>query len=194
MAIVYNIYANDGAGGPVNYATPVGTTAGLTYTTLPLPAGSDTTFALRALDTSNLLEDANTDASTRIIVDANGGDISNRPNPPHAVAVSAAPGAACLVSWAFNTTAGFGTPVGFQIFLTQGLLIAYSTSAATVPYVPGQVGYAYTLSGPYARATYTVAVRAYNTSGSDGNTVAVTAVVGLPTNPLLMDAIQVSWV
>jgi hypothetical protein len=194
MAIVYNIYVNDGAAGPVNYATPVGTTAGLTHITLPLPIGSDTTFAVRALDTSTNLEEANTDATTRILLDANGGDVSNHPNPPHAIAVSAVSGAACLVSWAFNAAAHFGTPVGFQIFLAEGSSVAYGSPVATVPYVPGQVGYACTLPGPYTRSSYSAAVRSYNAAGSDGNTVVVTAIVGLPTSALMMDAVQVSWI
>jgi hypothetical protein len=194
MAISYNIYANDGVGGPVNYTTPVATTAGLTYVSAPLPPGSDTTFAVRALDTSTSLEEANTDASTRIILDANGGDMSGRPNPPHAVALSAVSGGGCLVSWAFDAAAQFGTPVGFQVFLTEGSSVAYTSPAVTVAYVQGQVGYVYTLPGPYTRSTYSAAVRSYNTAGSDGNTVAVTAVVGLPTTPLMMDTVQVSWI
>src|SRR5438309_1221755 len=118
MPIAYNIYASHGAGGPVNYAAPIATTTGLTFTTGPLPPGSDTTFAVRALDTSTNLEESNTDALVRIVLDANGADVSGRPNPPHAVVLSPAPAGSCLVSWAFAAVQS-GKPVGFQVFLTR---------------------------------------------------------------------------
>jgi hypothetical protein len=130
----------------------------------------------------------------RIVLDANGVDVSNCPNPPHAVVLSPGPGGSCLVSWAFDAAVQSGTPVGFQVFLTQGSSVAYASPAATVLYVPGQVGYTCNLLGPYTPATYSAAVRSYNAAGSDGNTVAMTAAVGIPTSPLMMDAVQVSWI
>ena len=194
MSIVYNVYASDGAGGPVNYAAPVATTTGQSFVTGPLRPGSDTTFAVRALDTSTNLEESNTDARRRIVIDSNGLDVSGCPNAPHAVVLSPVSGGSCLVSWAFDAAVQSSTPVGFQVFLTQGSSVSYASPAATVPYVPGQVGYTCILSGPYTLGTYSAAVRSYNTAGSDGNTVAVTATVGLPTSPLMMDPVQVSWI
>ena len=72
MAISYNIYANDGMGGDVDYSTPIATTSDLTYATGPLATPSDNTFAVRAFDTASCIEEANTDARVRIILDASG--------------------------------------------------------------------------------------------------------------------------
>jgi hypothetical protein len=194
MAIVYNIYANDGAGGPVNYATPIATTTSLSYVTGVLPAGSDTTFAVRAEDTASNLEEANTDAQVRVILDTNGNDIGGQPNPPHALALSTAAGGGCLVSWAYFQAAGAATPLGFQVFLSENSAALYGSPASTVPYVFGQVGYTCRLPGPYVLSTYLASVRTYNAAGSDVNTIVAGAVVGVPTNPVTMEEIVVSYI
>jgi hypothetical protein len=194
MAIVYNIYANDGVGGPVNYTTPISTTTSLSYVTGMLPAGSDTTFAVRAKDTASNLEEANTDARVRVALDTNGNDIGGRPNPPHALVLSTAAGGGCLVSWAYFQGVGSATPVGFQVFLSEDPSALYRSTASTVPYVYGQVGYTCRLSGPYVLSTYSASVRAYNAAGSDGNAIVVGAVVGVPTSPVMMEAISVSFI
>jgi hypothetical protein len=194
MAIVYNIYANGGAGGPVNFTTPIATTTSLSYVTGMLPAGSDTTFAVRAKDTASNLEEANTDACVRVALDANGNDIGGRPNPPHALLLSTAAGGGCLVSWAYFQAAGSATPVGFQVFLSEGSSALFGSLASTVPYVYGQVGYICRLPGPYVLSTYSASVRAYNAAGSDGNTIVVGAIVGVPTSPVIMEPISVSFV
>ena len=193
MAIAYNVYSNDGAGGPVNYSTPIATTTALTYVTTALMAGSNTTFAVRAFDASTNLEEANIDASATIILDANGNDVSARPNAPHALVLLPTSAGSCLVSWAFNAVAQAGVPVGFQIFLTEGTSVDYSSPAGVVPYIPGQVGYTYQLPGPYSVSTYTASVRSYNATTSDGNTITVTATIGLPTVPYTMDPVQITW-
>jgi hypothetical protein len=193
MAIVYNIYANDGGGGPVNYTTPIATTSSLSYVTGMLHAGSDTTFAVRAEDTASNLEEANTDTCVRVALDANGNDIGGRPNAPHALALSTAAGGGCLVSWAYFQAADSATPVGFQVFLSEDPSAVCGSLASTVPYVYGQVGYTCPLHGPYVLSTYSASVRAYNAAGSDGNTI-VAAVVGVPTSPVMMESISVSFI
>ncbi len=80
MAISYNIYGNDGRGGDVDYGRPIATTAAPPYTVGPLAAPSDNAFAVRAFDTVSAIEEANTDARVRIVIDAAGNDVTMRPN------------------------------------------------------------------------------------------------------------------
>jgi hypothetical protein len=194
MAIVYNIYANNGAGGPVNYSKPIATTSSLSYAPGALTPSSDTTFAVRALDTVSNLEEANTDARVRIVLDGSGNDLSGVPNSPQSVVLSALAAGACQVTWAYVPALSVGTPTGFQVFLSQGQTVDYSSPAMTVPYVSGQFGYTCTLAGPYAFSSYSATVRAVNASGSDGNTILSQALVGIPTAAVAMDPITISFI
>jgi hypothetical protein len=192
MSIVYNVYANDGRGGLVNYAAPIGTTASLTFNPPALAAPSDTTFVVRAFDTSVGIEEANTQARVRIVIDANGQDVTAIPNAPGALFVRATQGGGCLATWAYNPAGQAGPPAGFSVFLTPGTAAAYTTPTATVPFVPGQVGYSCELAGLADGSTYTVAVRAYNAVATEANTTVVARVVGDSTPPEGVDALRSS--
>ena len=140
MAILYNIYANDGLGGPVNYATALATTPSLSWSPGPLSPSSDNTFAVRAFDSTAGLEEANTEARVRIIVDASGRDATARPNAPTALVARAAASGGCLASWTY-LPAGQGAPAtSFSVFLAAGAAPSYATIAATVPFAPGVPG------------------------------------------------------
>ena len=133
MGISYNIYANDGLGGAVNYAAPLASTTSISFTTGSLPRSSDTTFAVRAMDTTTGLEEANTEARVRVVLDGNGLDISARPNAPRALMARASAGGGCLATWGYNPVGQAGAPTGFLVYLTPGATANYSTPATTVP-------------------------------------------------------------
>jgi hypothetical protein len=97
------------------------------------------------------------------------------------------------VTWAFAPLGEpDGVPLGFYVYLTEGSSSVDSTPAATVPFVPGTVGYSCTLAGPYSPSTYSVSVRAFNKTGIETNTKAATGTIGFPTAPFVMEPLQVT--
>lgn len=173
--IQYRIYQNDGLGGPVDYSTVIATVAVLTWNTPPLPLSSDTTFAVRAVDTISGLEEQNVDARVRIRLDASGVDISALPNPPIHLGARATASGGAVISWQYNAGGQGGKPIGFRVYLNDGAggAVAYGTVIATVPYSTGRPTFFATLSG-LAPGDYVVGVRAYNATGAESNTVVAT--------------------
>jgi hypothetical protein len=192
MNLLYRIYSNDGRGGIVNFSAPIATTPSLTYSTPPLAAGADTTFVVRAFDSDSGLEEANTDARVRIIVDANGNDVTSQPNAPRSLFARPTAAGGCLVSWIYSTNAQGGAPLGFNVYLSQGSTPNYSSFTATVPYLPGVGAYACNLSGLINGTQYTISVRAYNSISVETNTSAVTSVVGDTIAPSQVDMIRIA--
>jgi hypothetical protein len=189
MAIAYRIYSNGGTGGPVDFSAPVATTADLGFVTQALAPSTDSTFAVRAYDTDTGLEEANTAAQARVVLDGQGQDVTRRPNAPHAVCLAPSAGGGFRVSWAFRPDPRCGVPDGFKVSLARGATATGAAAVATIGYVPGQAGYSCVLPGPIALATYTAVVESYNAVGTDGGTATATAAVGLPAAPLLMEAV-----
>ena len=189
MAILYNVYANDGLGGAVNYASPIASTASLSFTTGSLPPSSDTTFAVRAMDASTGLEEANTEARVRVVLDANGQDISARPNAPTALMARATAGGGCLATWGYNPVGQGGLPTGFLVYLTRGTTASYTTPAITVPFIASTARFSCQLTGLTDGASYVVAVRSTNASATEVNTAAVSVVVGDSTPPGNVDGL-----
>jgi hypothetical protein len=194
MALTYNIYSNGGTGGPVDYSTPIATTTGLSFAAGPLASPSDNTFAVRCLDPSTNLEEANTDARVRIVIDANGLDVTGRPNPPDTLVVRPTASGGCRINWAYGPAGQGAPPSGFYVYLTPGAVADYSNPAATVAYVPGRVGYSCDLAGLADRATYTVAVRSYNAAATETNTTVVATVVGDATPPDDVDELSIKTI
>jgi hypothetical protein len=156
MAISYHIYANDGRGGDVDYATPIATTTALTFTVGSLVAPSDNTFAVRAFDATSGIEEANTDARVRVLIDPAGNEVTARPNPVNGLSVRRTAGGTCWVSWGYDSTGQGGPPTQFAVTLTPGP----ASPAATVAYLPGVAGYGCSLSGLVPTNSYTIAVQA----------------------------------
>jgi hypothetical protein len=167
MSISYNVYKNDGAGGPVDYSTVMANTSSLSYSPSALDLGSDNLFAVRALDSVTGLADMNVDAVVRIVVDAAGADVTNRPPPSANVASVARAGGKALVTWTYNRLAAGGIPTGFKIWLTAGSSVNYGTSpAVTIPYTDEPAGiFTATLSGLTDGTTYSIGVRTYTATG-----------------------------
>ncbi len=178
MALTYRIYFNGGAGGPVNYSTPLASTSGLFYVSAPLGTASDNTFAVRVLDPATNLEEANTEARVRIVLDASGQDISDLPNPPHSLTAIATAAGGCHVTWAYSPSGQGGAPTGFHVYLTPGTTPGYPNPAADVPFVAGQVGYSCDLKGLSDQAIYSLGVRSYNAVATETNTTVIVTVTG----------------
>lgn len=178
MSISYHVYANTGAGDAVNYAAPVATVSGLNYQTSALAASSDWTFAIRAFDTVSGLEESNVDARTRVILDANGNDVSGRPTAPSGFAATISVNGSALSAilvWQQLNPSGSAQPTSFRVFQSVGSSVDFSAApVATIAYVGGRIGYRTTLSGLVNGTQYSFAVRAANASGSETNTNAIT--------------------
>lgn len=179
MAIQYHVYANDGAGGPVDTVTPVATVSGLSWLSPALLPGSDWTWLVRAYDTVSGLEERNLTAKVRVKLDGSGNDVTNVPNPPRALSARPRAGGSLRVDWVYVANGQAAAPSGFRVWLTAGGSVDYGAApAATVPAHGSNPirRYSATLSGLTDGATYSVGVRSYNASGAETNTVALTVV------------------
>ena len=178
MATQYHVYANDGAGGPVDYTTPVATTALLTWTSGVLAANSDTTFAVRAYDTVSTLEEENVDARVRVIIDGSSVERSSPPPAPQAVMAQAVEGGDVTVRWVWFKGEKYQA-TGFKVWATVGTSVNYAVAAnatLTGTYGAAELDLYTTLSGLTSGTQYAIGVKATNTSGeSDASeTVLVT--------------------
>jgi hypothetical protein len=179
MSISYNIYANDGLGGDVNYNAPIATTPLQTYVIPHLGLPSDNTFAVRAFDTISGIEEANTDARVRIVINASGNDVTAQPNAVFGLSAKATAGGTCWVAWGYDTTGQGAPPSLFNVVLTG----VGSSSPVTVAYLPSVAGYGCTLSGLASNASYTIAVQAVDPSGLLSGPAATVA-INYQVNPL----------
>jgi autotransporter passenger strand-loop-strand repeat protein len=179
--LAYTIYGNNGADGPVDYTTVIGLTAGTSWSTTPLAAGT-WKFGVRTLNQTTLLGERNLDAVVTIVVGPTGTDLTNVPLAPLLVtAMPAGPGAVS-VTWFYplSATRSASKPQGFKVY--EGTpTVSFISPVATIAYTPSQTFRA-TLTGLTAGSLYQIVVRAYNASGDDGNDniVTVTPVAGGP--------------
>ncbi len=168
MAISYNIYANDGQGGVVTYDTPIATTDQLTWTVGPLEFPSDNTFGVRAFDSVTGIEEANTDARVRMVLDASGNNVTSQPNAVLGLSATATAGGTCWVTWGYDATAQGTAPAQFALTLTTGATPSLGTPLVIVDYLPGVSGYGCTLSGLASNTLYTIAVQAVGSNHLSG--------------------------
>jgi hypothetical protein len=189
MAIVYNVYSNGGSGGPVNYSTPIATTSNLSYTVGPLPPASDYRFTVRAMDTAAGIEAANTQASVRVVLDASGLEVGQRPNAPSALTARATSNGGCLASWAYQSIGQAAPPTRFLIYLTAGPTADLTTPIATVAYIPATSNYSRQLVGLADGSAYTVAVVARGASSGLASAAVTALVYGDSTPPNAVDAL-----
>ena len=194
MSIQYHVYANNGAGGPVDFSTIVVTVSSLTWTTGTLALGSDTTLAVRAFDTVSGHEEQGITSTVRIHLDGAGNDLGALPLAPVHLAVRQA-AAGVVLTWVYLGVPGSPVPTGFKVWFTAGGTVNYLASpAATVPGSgpgagPTQV-YSTTLTETMTDGnTYSVGVRAYNTAGTEPNTTAVAGFTAVVTPPAAVDGL-----
>jgi hypothetical protein len=175
-ALAYHVYANTGAGDPINYAAPIATVSGTTWTSGTLASTGTWSFGVRAFDGYG--EEQNLDCAVTIVLDANGNDITNRPMPPVGLRGFATPNASIRVEWSYPPTCGPRAPTGFHVYCTAGTSVNYANPAATVPFNTGIFNsFVANLSSLSDGTSYSIGVRAYNASGEETNsgTVVVTA-------------------
>lgn len=174
--ISYNIYRNDGAGGPIDYSVPVATTAATSWTAPDPPAcPGDWKFGVRAFRTDDALEEQNLDAAAALVLDASGLDVTRRPTPPNGLRALPRPGGAIRVEWGWPLLNRARLPTGFRIYVGDGGPTDYTTPRASAPFVLGQGSYSVELTGLDSGATYSLGVRAFNDSGEETNTTTVLA-------------------
>jgi hypothetical protein len=164
MAISYNIYANDGQGGDVDYSTLIAITSSLSYATGTLAAPGAYTFAVRAFETVSGIEEANTDVKVRIVLDSAGNDVTAQPNAVVGLSAWPTAGGTCWVSWGYDSTGQGGPPSVFNVSVTTGPTHPLANPATSVAYLPGVAGYGCTLSGLPADVLCTIAVQAVGSS------------------------------
>lgn len=187
--ISYRIFANDGAGGPVNYASPIATVSGLTYTGSALAHGSNTILAVRSYDSANSIDDMNMHVRQTILINSSGVNVTSVPTSPVGVTARTRAGGQAAVEWMFSPLSA-PIPTGFHVYMNSGSTVNFSLSpVATVPWAQRRRTYGAVLSGLSDGVTYAFGVRAYNSIADDGNTVSTTA-IGAVNAPLPIPSIS----
>ena len=174
MAISYHVYSNDGQGGAIDYTKVVATVPASSaspsgsFLAGPLGSPSDNSYAVRAFDDLSGVEEANTDARVRVVIDAQGRDVSAQPNPVVGLAVRWTVGETCLVSWGYTSSGQGGAPVRFDVSASP---VATSANTGVVPpstqsvfFLPGTAGYGCRLDGLATALDWTIGVRAVGAS------------------------------
>ncbi len=173
MAIAYRIYSNSGLGDPINYSTPIAQVSSPTFTTQSLPAPGDYLFGIRAVDTTTNLEEANTNVRLRLVLDAAGNDITQRPNPPFALSVRPST-QGVHVSWCHRTSSPAAPPIGFRVYVGLDPMVDYTKPAAVVTYSPGPLLQTAEITNLSPGQKYRMSVRAYNAFDEEKNTQVAT--------------------
>lgn len=175
MTIEYHTYSGDNADGPVDFGTILATVSGTSWDTGTLPAPSITRFAVRAFDTVTGYEEQGVQAQIRVVIDAAGSDITNRPSKPVGLTVTPLAGGTARVHWLYPPGLPGNPPTGLHVYL-NGVL------NSTVPPNLNQFKpYSASLSGLTDGVTYTVAVSAFNAI-ADGP-LATALVTGMAAGP-----------
>jgi hypothetical protein len=178
----YHVYANTGIGDPINYASPVATAWGTTWTSPPLSGAGTWQYDVRAFDSLTGLEEQNIDSVT-INVDASGNDVTNTPASPVSLSVLARAGGSVRVDWAYPRIAAGAAPTGFHVYLGSGGSPDYTDPVATVVAGSALLGqYTTLLKGLKNGITYKVGVRAFNAVAEEQNTFK-TSVVAVSIGP-----------
>jgi hypothetical protein len=182
MSTEYHVYANTGIGDPINYATPVATVSGLTYTSPPVTGPATWSYDVRAFDSTTGLEEQNIDSVT-INVNASGSDVTNTPASPVSLSVLARAGGAIRVDWAYPGIAANAAPTGFHVYIGSSGSPDYTNPASTVIAGSALLGqYTALLRGLTNGVAYQVGVRAFNATAEEQNTFSK-SVVALSVGP-----------
>ena len=170
--LVYRVYSNDGAGGPIDYDTPIATTQALSWTSAGLTYPGDWSFGVRVYSLLTGLEELNVDAITRVILDASGNDITNRPIGPVLLRAFPTANGGGRAEWAYPFTDPARRPTGFRVYTGPPGSVDYGTPSATVPW-KGNAPYSVDLPATADGSDVAVCVRAFNASAEDPNTLEV---------------------
>lgn len=173
--VSYSIYGNDGAGGPIDYSTAIGTTNDVFWITGPLSVPGLHRFGVRATSILSGLEESNADAVVEIALDATGVDVTSRPAPVANLRAYAAAAGVVRVEWTHVMPSGANRPTGFKVYAGSPTP-NYSTPLATVPAAAALAGtFRANLTGLADGVLVAIAVRAYNAASEDASTSYITA-------------------
>jgi len=173
--LYYNIYSDTGTGDPINYDVPIATVTVTTWTSGGLAFPGTWKFGVRAMNEWGI--ERNLDCAVTIILDQYGNDITNRPMPPVGLRAFALPAGAVRVEWGYSQVQGPTAPQGFNVYCTAGTVISYGSPAVVVPASASLFNmFQSQIAGLTDGTTYTIGVRAYNTSGEEPNTTTVQVV------------------
>jgi hypothetical protein len=172
----YHVYSNRGTMWYIDYDNPIATVYDLTWTSGPLSYPDTWQFGVRAFNQYG--EEQNLDCYVELILDANGNNITNRPNPPTGLRAFATAGGGARVEWIYPRVLGPTAPTGFHVYIGAGATPAYGTPAATVGYGAAVMNsYVANLTGLSNGVVYAIGVRAFNATAEEPNTntVSITA-------------------
>ena len=172
----------------VDYSAPLATVTSLSYVCSPLLNSTDSTFAVHAFDQVNQMEEANSDARIRLILDNQGSDVTAQPIAVEAVRLVPSLGGGGRVSWTFISSRRADPPTNFLINLYRG-----QTTIATgnIPFKPAQIGYSFLFPGTLSPAVYTVWVIAVGTGGLRSSPALVSTTLGLSSDAFVMDSLNI---
>ncbi len=175
MATEYHVYANTGAGDPINYSSPIATVSSLTWTSSGLSHPGTWSFGVRAFDTVSGLEEQNLDCALTCVLNSSGQDITSQPVAPSGLRAFALAGGSVRIEWMYVVVSGSNAPTGFHVYIGTGATVNYSSAAATVLFDSGIANaFATNLTGLTGGIAYTIGVRAYNAVAEESNTNTVT--------------------
>ncbi len=172
----YRVYSNRGTMWYIDYNNPIATVHDLTWTSPPLSYPGTWLFGVRAFN--GYSEEQNLDCYVKIILDHNGNNITNRPNPPTGMRAFATAGGGARVEWIYPPTLGPTAPMGFHVYIGAGATPVYGPAAATVSYGSGVLNsYVANLTGLSNGVSYAIGVRAFNATAEEpnANIVSITA-------------------
>jgi hypothetical protein len=186
----YHVYTNAGLGGPINYAVPVATVNGQSWTSAVLGAPGHFKLGVRAYNPATGLEEQNIDAAVELVLDPAGRDITEVPPAP--LGLRAFPTAAGTIRAEWSCPCGNHgrQPAGFHLYLGSGSIPDYSNPVSTVAWSGGRLGcFTADLSGLTDGQTYSLGVRGFNAVGEEANTAAV-IVTADSTPPTLVESLD----
>lgn len=188
MSIAYNVYRNDGAGGPIDYSNPITTTTALSWSIGPLEHPGAWKFAVRTVRVEDGLEERNLSVAAVLILDSSGRDASRRPASPTGLRVFPRAAGAIRVEWSFHDANRARAPIGFRIYIGAGGPPNYTAAAATVSFASGRATYHADLFGLISGTSYFIAVRAFNEAGEEENAASAAATADAE-GPAAVDAL-----
>ena len=177
MAVVYDVFWNAGAAdAPIDYSTPLasGLTA-LTFSTRALARSSTYLFGVRARDTITGLSESNVDAVVKVVIDANGNDVSAQPLPAHHLTALPLAAGKLQIEWAYPYRQPNPKPKGFRVYIGTGPAPDYSAPVATASYLQGQLVFRTTIGPLVGGQAYTIGVRAFTSAVEETNTDTISA-------------------
>jgi hypothetical protein len=174
MAIRYHVYTNDGAGGPIDYSTPVADVSGTSWVIPPAPTSeTHAAFGVRAYDDASGLEERNVDVVVRLDIDDLGDPIPATPAAPGYVRAEPAGVGELAVTWLLP--AHGPRPTSCRVYGGTPT-VSYGAPLATVDPGPAPAATA-RLTGLTPGATYQVAVRLVGAGGEGPPSAVASAVV-----------------